>query len=336
MSHPAQSCSACGAVGDDGCRVCRLRDRLGVLPNALARRALREAAEERWGAASQAATLAHRLAPHQDWPAVAASVVAWMAGDLGRSRLVLDVVREPELATRWRELTKTPEMVALEQESLTAIHLAAQDDWRQAETTADGVLAHARQYLPALQVKGYALQKRNASAVEVARWRKAAQAWITDGAASDARARPTRMDWLLLGGLGLGGVTTALLTSGILWQSPTPVSNPPIQRPAAQAPSPAEPSPYVASEPVDAIRLYQSARRAIAGGDAQVAESLLVDATKDERVTYVTDDVLYDLMRLTLARGDSTQAARHADSLLERFPQSMFANSITRRIAARQ
>lgn len=79
---------------------------------------------------------------------------------------------------------------------------------------------------------------------------------------------------------------------------------------------------------------YELARVALADGRRETARSALETAVRRAGGAYYADDALYLLMQLERERGDTSAARDVATHLLAAYPHSIFANSITRSIAA--
>jgi tetratricopeptide (TPR) repeat protein len=81
------------------------------------------------------------------------------------------------------------------------------------------------------------------------------------------------------------------------------------------------------------LREYARARQSLRAQDTASAWSHLTIVLRSKAESYVLDDALYDAMRISLNRADTAKAKQFAATLLARYPQSIFANSITRAIA---
>lgn len=79
---------------------------------------------------------------------------------------------------------------------------------------------------------------------------------------------------------------------------------------------------------------YSAARRAIAHDDHALATQHLRRAILYGRGSYLEDDALYLLMTMEVRSGDLTAARLTASRLLERHPESIFANSHARRLVS--
>lgn len=154
--------------------------------------------------------------------------------------------------------------------------------------------------------------------------------------------------------IGLAGVVAISQTTGgttrsgdtaqvepALNQAAAPVDTPDnaTQLPA-DADDPAEAAPAAERDPaVTAVQydvawgLYEEAREQSAAGDwaAAVPRLVLVDEMAAGR--FYHDDALYLLARAHAIRGSSDEARQVAEALLARYPESIFANSVTRAIA---